>query len=141
MAKERGGRGWLFGLVLLVAAGAGAWNYHQNLRAEQAEIRPYRGYSDADLAALIAAYESEAEVLGRRYDAVKGRRSQARDTGFIGDQVQEFERIQREAGRTRAAGADVSERDAALRDLEKERRVRAEERDVLRTFLRRLTTV
>ena len=90
---------------------------------------------------MIAAYESEAEVIGRRYDAVKGRRREARDTGFIADQVKEFERVQREAGRTRDAAGDLSERDAALRDLEKERRLRGEERDVLRTFLRRLTTV
>ena len=45
----------LFLLVLLV--GGAAFNYHRNLQAEAAEVRPYRGYSEQQLEDMLGAYE------------------------------------------------------------------------------------
>ena len=55
-------------LILLVILGAaGGWNYHRNTLIDDAVMRPYRGYSDAELHQLISAYEDEVDIQMDRY--------------------------------------------------------------------------
>ncbi|MDX1649588.1 MAG: hypothetical protein R3263_07020, partial [Myxococcota bacterium] len=95
--------------VLVLAMGAGAWNYHRNWQAEQATPRPYRGYDDAELAALIDASEPEAAALEARAGRMPGGRAEAPSNALLGDRVAAFNaprragearrRVQAEAGR------------------------------------------
>ena len=98
-------------LVLLVALGAaGEYNYQRNAAAEERSgARTYRGYSDAQIASLIKAYEQEVEALDSRYDAAKNRDIQTRGGGLIDQQIGEFERAQKASASTR------SDRDHASR--------------------------
>jgi hypothetical protein len=108
--------------ILIGALGAGAWNYHRNLVAERearAE-RPLHGYETSDLEALAAAYRAEVETLTRRYDGVRTQRVEARERGFFGDQIEEYERVRRRSGSRRDVGAELGETEAALRGVEQE---------------------
>jgi hypothetical protein len=141
MAKrsERGSASSLV-LVLLVLVGAVGWNYHRNAEREEREFRPYRSYGEADLAALIAAYEEVEESTGGRYESAIGRRSEARATGDLMGNLNEFERVQRAGRKTREAREQYADARASLEELRKERARRAGERSKLRLFLRRAFT-
>jgi hypothetical protein len=132
---------WMLLALVVAIAGAGAWNYHRNVSAEARAFRPYRGLGDAELAQLADAYRSEAKQLDQRYQAARTHRSSAQDRGLLGEQVDEFERVQRASAGIRKIGAALSEREAALRDLEAEQKQRELERNRLATFLRRLLTL
>ena len=115
--------------ILIGALGAGAWNYHRNLVAERearAE-RPLHGYETGDLEALAAAYRAEVETLTRRYDGARTQRVEARERGFFGDQIEEYETVRRRSGSRRDVGAELGETEAALRDVEQELRARQSE--------------
>lgn len=129
-------------LVLTVALGvAGGWNYHRNLSAESETPRPYRSYADADLEALIQAYEGEVGSLEKRYDSAKQARGESGNKGHFDDQVREFERVQAISTRSRNAGAKLSVSEAELSLLVAEREQRARDADPLQLFLRRLLTI
>jgi hypothetical protein len=134
--SERGSAGPLV-LVLALLVGAVGWNYHRNLEAERREFRPYRGYADADLAALLEATEQVASAAGDRYESAVGRRAEARATGHIMGNVNEFERVQTMGRRTREAREEYAGARASLEELRKESARRAGERSKLRVFLRR----
>lgn len=145
-ARTRGGQGGAAGVavllvVVLVAAAAGAWNYQRNARAEQQAFRPYASYSDANLASLTEAYGGEVEALRVRYERARGSSAGVRDRELLGEQVREFERVQRASQSVRDLGTQLSEREAALRDLETEQAQRERDRDQLAVFLRRLLTL
>jgi hypothetical protein len=140
MREARAGRVLLALVVLVLLVAAGGVNYVRNTRAEAKAPHPFGGYDDAELEALIAAHRSEVQAAQGRYEAARGRRTETRDTGFVGDQVKEFERVRRESERTRDLGAELSMQEAALRDLEAEQRRRAGERDRVAVILRRLFT-
>ena len=129
-------------LVLGGLAAGGAWNYRRNLAAEQAAeaARPLSGYSTADLEALAAAYRQEIEAYEARYASRRGQRAEARERAYFDEQVREFEKVQQAANRTRAAGGDVAEREAALRDVEAELASRGPAESEWQIHLRRLTT-
>jgi hypothetical protein len=127
-------------LVLLALIGAVGWNYHRNLTAEQREFRPYRSYAEADLAALIEAYEAAEESADGRYGAALGRRADARSTGHLMGNLNEFERVQAAGRRTRAAREELADARASLEALRKEKALRAGERSPLQLFLRRAFT-
>ncbi len=133
----------LLALVLLVALGvAGAYNYQRNTAAEEQDApRPYSGYSDAEIAALVEAYQGEVEALESRYDAAKSRDFEARNGGLIDERIGEFERAQKWGASTRSMGADVAEREAVLRELRKEQSMRGASADSLEVHLRRLLTL
>jgi hypothetical protein len=133
---ERGSAG-LLAVVLALLVGAVAWNYQRNLAAERGEFRPYRSYADADLEALIVAYEQAAEVAGERYEASVARRSEVRGAGDLMGKVREFERVQRAGRSTRSARSEFADARASLEALRQERARRAAERSRLRVFLRR----
>jgi hypothetical protein len=121
---RQAGFGSVFLLLVIVlgAIGAGAWNYHRNLELERASraARPLSGYSTEDLEALAEAYRSEVAARSARYDGAKGQRAEARERAYFDQQVQEFEKVQRQAGKTRDAGGELAVREAALRDVEAE---------------------
>lgn len=129
-------------LVLGGLAAGGAWNYRRNLAAERAAeaARPLSGYSTGDLEALAAAYRQEIQAYEARYASRRGQRAEARERAYFDEQVREFEKVQRATSRTRAAGGDVAEREAALRDVESELASRGPARSTWEIHLRRLTT-
>jgi len=130
-------------LALLVILGAaGEYNYQRNKVAEEsAAPRSYRGYSDAQIAALIEAYEQEVEALEARYGEAKSHTIETRSGGLIDEQIREFERAQEAGASTRSKGADVAQRDGVLRELRRERSLRGTPADSLKLHLRRLVTI
>ena len=141
--KSRGVGITILVLALLVLLGAaGEYNYRRNTTAEERENpRPYVGYSDAEIAALIEAYEQDVEKFEARYATAKNRIIETRGGGLIDEQIREFERA-REAGvSTRAMGADVAQREAVLRELRREQSLRGSSVDSLKLHLRRLLTL
>ena len=139
----KGGGARLLVLVLLVAlGGAGAYNYTRNKADEEQKTpRPYSAYSDAEISALIEAYEQEVEALESRYDAAKSRELDTRSGGLIDERIGEFERAQQWGASTRAMGAEVAEQEAVLRELRKEQSLRGASADFLAVHLRRLLTI
>jgi hypothetical protein len=137
--SERGSASPLL-LLLLALVGLVGWNYHRNLTTEKREFRPYRSYTEADLAAMVEAYESESDRTGNRYDAAVGRRVDARSTGHLMGNVNEFERAQAAGRRTRDARERYADARASLEAIQKEQLLRAGERSPLRVFLRRAFT-
>jgi hypothetical protein len=137
--SERGSASSLV-LVLVVLVGAVGWNYHRNAQVEEHEFRPYRSYTEADLAALIEAYEEVEAATGDRYESAVTRRSEARGTGDLMGNLNEFERVQRAGRKTRDARGQYADARASLEELRKERARRAGERSKLRLFLRRAFT-
>jgi hypothetical protein len=133
---ERGSAG-LLAVVLALLVGAVAWNYQRNLAAERTEFRPYRSYADADLEALIGAYEQAAAAAGERYEASVARRTEVRGAGDLMGKVREFERAQAAGRSTRSARSELAGARASLEALREERALRAAERSRLRVFLRR----
>lgn len=119
--KKKSGRTFLLTLLLALLCGLGAWNYQRNIEAEKAVPRPYRSYSEAQLDQLIAASRTSLEQLVARYEKVSGRSIEARDRGFVGDQIKEFERVQSVSRSVRDLGYEISESEGLLRELEAER--------------------
>jgi hypothetical protein len=107
--------------LLVIAAGAGTWNYRRNAALEEGEYRPYRGYSTGDLDALIAATEQELGRAQRDYQRGSGQPVRVQEHGFFGDSIREFERVQRLSQNSRELGGRVLERDGALERLRAER--------------------
>lgn len=141
--RRRGGATSLVLLlaILLGAAGAGAWNYHRNLVAEQQDraARPLAGYETGDLEALADAYRAEVAALTRRYDSVRKQRVDVRERGFFGDQIEEYERVRRRSSGRRDIGVALSETEATLRSVEKELETRHREGGtIVEVHLRRL---
>ena len=143
MASEKGGSGALIPLLvlLLLLGGGGAWNYRRNLERESQEDRPMRGYAEADLEKLLAAYEKEQEGAARRAGAT--RRATAKDGPgqLVGEKVREFERVQRASQRVRDAHGDLAETELMVERIELELQRRDAERDPMAVFIRRLTTI
>lgn len=128
-------------LLALLAAlgGVGFWNYQRNVAKEAAEPRPLRGYAEADLVSLAAAYEAEIAVLEQRYEVRKSSPAPEAPSGqLLGDKVRDFERASARGRAIRGAGGDLAEQEAALVDVREElarRRV-----DPTQVFLHRLLT-
>jgi hypothetical protein len=128
-------------LVLAVAVGGGAWNYHRNWQAEQAMPRPYRGYDDAELAALIDAYEQEASALGARAASARRPEAQpAREGTLLGERVEAFEQARQAGERWRRLQGEAGRHEGVLEDLRAEQTLRAQLGSGLAVHLRRLTS-
>jgi hypothetical protein len=128
-------------LLLLVLVAAGAWNFKRNLDAEAEEYRPFRGHTDQQVADLLEAYEGRHEANSERWEAAASRRTSARGRGYFGEQVDEFERVQQAARQTRAARDAVAETQTTLKLLQEEEGRRAQERQKLQMFFKRLLTL
>lgn len=129
----------LFLLVLLV--GGAAFNYHRNLQAEAAEVRPYRGYSDQQLEDMLSAYEGRGAQQNERYQATTGRRAEARGKAYFDEQVKEFERVQRVHEAKARARDELAGTNVVVKQIRAEQTKRAGERDKLMLFLRRAFSV
>jgi len=133
------------GLLLVALAGllaGGAYNYHRNYQAETAGPRPYAGYAQADLKALLEAYEAENRALGRRYESA--RRTEdggAARGGLLDENIRAFEQAQQRSERVRGLGAQLAMRQEAVRQIQAELEKREAERDVVALHLRRLITL
>jgi hypothetical protein len=125
-------------LLLLILVGAGGWNYYRNAELENAELRPYRGYSETALEQLIAAYQTEVEHRSGRYQAVAARDVSVRDRALLGDRVDEFERIQRISQQRREVGGQLTDNMVSLEGLQIEQQKRQADRPVYQPTLRRL---
>jgi hypothetical protein len=112
--------------ILVVAVAAGAGNYYRNYVKEQQEraARPLSGYATADLEALANAYRARVQQLSQRYDGVRSQRHAAKDRGFFGDQIDEYERVRRKSDAVRDLGGDLSQTEAALHEVELELQAR-----------------
>ena len=135
------GKTALLALLLIALIGGGAWNYHRNYELEQQSraSRPLAGYTTEDLQALADAYRGEISSHAARYDAAKKTHVESRDRAYFGEQVREFEKVQRASNRTREAGAEVAEREASLQKVEAELSARGPERSEWQVHLDRLT--
>jgi hypothetical protein len=129
MERKHGQAGGVLVLVLVAIvaiAGAGAWNYRRNLQAEEQRTaaRPLHGYATSDLEALAAAYKQEIGAREGRYEAAKKTHAEAKDRAYFDEQVQEFEKVQKQSGKKREAGAEVAMREVDLARIEEELRAR-----------------
>jgi hypothetical protein len=129
-------------LVLLVAA-AGAWNYHRNWTREKAEEKPrlYKSFSDTDLAKLEEGYRLEIAKFNQHYGSQRARRVVVQDRGLIGDQIDEFERVQRAAKRSRQLTGSGAELQVQLDQIAEERRIRSQRAPALMGHLKRLVRI
>jgi hypothetical protein len=141
MAKSSGKGGQVFLLLILlgILVGGGTWNYQRNLKIEEAEPRPYRSYSFEQLESLKAAYQKEVDAHTRRYRKASSRKVRIREGGLIGEQVDEFERVQRISQGTRAIADQYAKNQVQLDELMSEISRRASESDSWKLFLKRAT--
>jgi hypothetical protein len=139
MAKKQKSRVVPLVILLGILAGAGTWNYRRNVKLEEEVPRPYRSYSLEDLENLKAAYQAEVDAHTARYRAASGRKVAVRDGGLIGDQVSEFERVQRISQGKRAIASQFAKNQVQLEGVLAEISQRASEREPWRVFLNRLT--
>jgi hypothetical protein len=130
-------------LVLLVGVGVAVeYSYQPNKGADDRNAeRPYKGYSDAEIAALIAAYEQEIEVLESRYDAAKSRGGETRSGSLLDERIEAFERAQKAGDSTRSLGAALARKEAVLGELHREQSLRGSSGDGLLHHLRRLLRI
>lgn len=125
-------------LLLALLGGAGSWNYQRNLAAEKQKPRPYKAYSNEQLDQLFAAYGGQVETLSSHYDEVSGKRVRAAKTRLLGDAVDEFDRVQRSSRAVRELGSKLSQEQASLGAIEKEKARRARFGGPAMEFLRRV---
>ena len=140
MAQGSGSKALLLFALLALAGGYGAWNYQRNVAAERAELRPFRSYSDADLASLTEAYRAEVETYTKRYEALTGRKVSVNEHAHTDQKLREFERVQRISQNTRDLVTQLAQRHVAIEQLDAERRKRIEERNIVMLFLKRILT-
>jgi hypothetical protein len=141
MEKSSGKGGQVFLLLILlgILVGGGTWNYKRNLKLEEGEVRPYRSYSLEQLESLKAAYQNEVDRYTQQYHEASSRKVHIREGGMLGEQVDEFERVQRISEGTRAIADRYAKNQVQLEELTKEISRRARERDSWKLLLRRLT--
>ena len=132
-----GSNSWVLTLVLVgIVGGFGTWNYKRNAEADETVPRPFRTYSDGDLASLTAAYEQELKGFVGRYEVATGSKVNVAGNRPLGEQVREFERIQRMSRNVRDLKVRITEREASLSAIQQERALRADESQVLVHFLK-----
>ncbi len=136
---RRAGRALLALVALLLVASGGGYNYWQNYQREEAEPRPYRGYSDADLESLREAYGLERDAADRRFAAQSGSAA-VRSGGFIDEQIDEFERVHRLGREKRRLAGEVAANDSVVEQLDHELSLRARDADVWAVHWRRLSS-
>jgi hypothetical protein len=141
MAKSSGKGGQVFLLLILLGIlfGGGTWNYQRNLKLEESEPRPYRGYSLEQLESLKAAYQKEVDTHTQRYRAASAGKVRIREGGLIGEQVDEFERVQRISQGKRAIASQYAKNQVQLDELLAEISRRGSESESWTLLLKRLT--
>lgn len=141
--RQAGGAGMLVLVAIVAIGGAGAWNYHRNLEAEaqRAAARPLSGYSTSDLEILADAYRQELSASKGRSKGGSQARAVAKDRAYFDEQVQEFEKVQKQAAAQRKANAALGNvGDVDLQRVEEELAARGEAETDLDRHLRLLLT-
>lgn len=128
-------------VVLLGLIVAGGYNYHRNWKAEAAVPRPYATYSQADLEALLAAYEAENAMVEQQYERARGQLGKGRERGMLGENIAAFEAAQRHSTASRGLGVKLSMQQTATTELAAEIERRKSEADKLQFHLKRLLTI
>jgi hypothetical protein len=125
-------------LVLLAALGG---NYVRNYQIDQVQEnqkRPYAKYRSADLDALAEGYRMELRRAEQRQGAG---RVQARERFHFAEQVKEFERVQKEARRSREKTLDLAQMRADLAAVEAEQKQRLGAKEGLSLHLDRMLRI
>lgn len=131
-------------LLVVLLAGAGAWNYHRNLEIERQSEghRPYESYATEDIQALREAFESELTGSEAQFEAAKRRRTRPRgDLGSVSGNVEQFAQTAQTSRAIRRAAAGVAERQNELSELDRELELRANFGQGLMRHVKRLTTI
>ncbi len=131
-------------VLLLGLIGAGGYaNYQRNAELDQElEFRPYAGLSDADLDALLEAYQQELsqieDSLGNGPDGSVFRGTKPAD---LGGKLKAFERFQQENERWKRGHREAINQKVVLDALRQEQAVRrAGLHKPWRRIMRRVTT-
>ena len=143
-SKTTSGRAMLVVTLLLLAVGAGGYNYHRNLVAETVEQggRPFKGYADQDLVDLKAAYGMQVDSRKGDYDRLaKRRQKSASNKELLAEKILNFERIQRAGDEKRAMAGFVAENQARVQEIEAELAYRQSLNAGLAVHIKRLTTI
>jgi hypothetical protein len=126
-------------LLIILLVGVGGWNFYTNTQLENAVPRPFQNYSDAGLEQLISQYQGDMDVHNKRYQAAtSGPSVRVQERGHLGDQVNEFERVQRISQQRRGMENQVTDRQISLDQLRSEQGKRAADRPIYRLVFRRL---
>lgn len=145
MGKKRQGGGALVPVLLLLVllVAGGAWNYHRNWARERAEEkpRPYKSFSDQDLDTMEEGYRLELHRFQKRFGDARSRRVAVRNRGLIADQIDEYERVQRAARRSRELSIEAAGLQTQLNSIAEERRIRARRTSPLQVHLKRLVGI
>lgn len=139
--RQSGGSTAMALLILLLIAGAGAWNYQRNVAEEAKIYRPFRTHSDEDLTALSNALSAQNEQVSAQYESVAAKRATARDRSHYDQRLQEFERVQKAGSAKRAVQAELAMSNTTLKLLADEERMRAAEANPVKHFFTRLLTI
>lgn len=118
--RRRGSAGLGALLVLLLVALALAGNYVRNYQADQQQEKqanPYARYGLEDLEVLAEGYRQEVAAAEARHG---GGRVAARTRHHLGDQIREFERVQRAARSNRDQAVEIASLRGELKQVEEE---------------------
>jgi len=139
MASSSGGKIIQLLVLLAILGGGLGWNYKRNAEAEATEVRPYRGYSDAELEQLKAAQQSETDRRNAVYRAGSPKVT-VQDRALLGDRVDEFERVRKISARKRELASRVADSRASIKLIEAEQVLRERDRPIYKMILRRTFT-
>jgi hypothetical protein len=140
--KQAGGVLPVVLLILLVVSVVGGWNYYRNYTIEKVEAeapRPFKSYSDEDLAQLAEAYQAEISEWMRRYEGAQGRRIDVRDTGSVGGNVEQYEEARKVGTRLRGLTTEAAQRQSRLKEINAEQERRATLVSGMAVHVQRLT--
>ena len=141
MASGSDARAGQIAILLVILCAAGGWNYHRNAVIDAAVLRPYRGYSDAELDQLMSAYRDEVEVQMERYrNSTASKKVEVRDAGLLEEQIDEFERVQRLSKKRKESAYQVTENQILVEQLAQEQVTRERDRPIYKMILRRVTS-
>lgn len=141
--REEGKALGSFLLLLVLISGAGAWNYHRNLQAEQAEgPRPYASYAVEDLVALRDAYGTEIQGDRAQFDSAKRNRARPQgDVGSIAGNVAQFQNATRASSAIRQAASQVAAGQSQVAALDRELQLRERFGEGMEQHIKRLTAL
>lgn len=111
-------------LLLFVAGGALGLNYVRNYKIDQQQEtnnRPYARYKLGDLQVLAEGYRMELAAAEKRHGSG---RVQTRERHHFSDQIDEFERVQKAARRSRDKAFDLADMRRELQVIEAEQQLR-----------------
>jgi hypothetical protein len=141
MAGESNARVGQALILLVILCAAGGWNYHRNARIEDAQLRPYRGYSDEELHQLMSAYQDQVDIQMARYRKSAGANPvEIQGGGLLEERIDDFERAQRASQKRKERAYQVTDNQILVEQLAKEQLARDRDRPIYKMIFRRVTT-